>query len=78
MGIWIIAGVGVVIFLIGRRLVITNEHNLKDIERLEQYGSVHKMRKNSEDTMSTGVVMMFIGGFLMLAPLIAWLNSCGD
>lgn len=78
MGIWIIAGVGGVIFLIGRHLAISNQNNFKLIKRLEQYGSVNKMRKSSEDRMVTGVVMMFIGVFLMLGPLIMWLNSCGD
>ena len=78
MGIWIIAGIGGVIFLIGRHLAISNQNNFKLIRRLEQYGSVTKMRKSSEDRMVTGVVMMFIGVFLMLGPLIMWLNSCGD
>lgn len=78
MGIWIIAGVGGVIFLIGRHLAISNQNNFKLIRRLEQYGNVDKMRKSSEDRIVTGVVMMFIGVFLMLGPLIMWLNSCGD
>lgn len=78
MGIWIIAGVGVVIFLIGRHLAISNEHNFKLIKRLEQYGSVDKMRKSSEDRIVAGVGMMLLGVFLMLGPLIMWLNSCGD
>lgn len=78
MGIWIIAGIGGIIFLIGRHLAISNQNNFKLIRRLEQYGSVNKMRKSSEDRIVTGVVMMFIGVFLMLGPLIMWLNSCGD
>jgi hypothetical protein len=78
MEIWIIAVVGEVIFLIGRHLAISNEHNFKLIKRLEQYGTVNKMRKSTEDRMVTGVAMMFIGVFLMLSPLIMWLNSCGD
>lgn len=78
MGIWIIAGVGGIIFLIGRHLAFTNQNNFKLIKRLEQYGSISKMRKSSEDRIVTGVVMMFIGVFLMLGPLIMWLNSCGD
>lgn len=78
MGIWIIAGVGVVIFLIGRHLAISNQNNFKLIKRLEQYGSVDKMRKSSEDRIVAGVGMMLLGVFLMLGPLIMWLNSCGD
>ena len=78
MGIWIIAGVGGVIFLIGRHLAISNQNNFKLIKRLEQYGSVDKMRKSSEDRIVAGVGMMLLGVFLMLGPLIMWLNSCGD
>lgn len=78
MGIWIIAGVGGVIFLIGRHLAISNQNNFKLIRRLEQYGSVDKMRKSSEDRIVAGVGMMLLGVFLMLGPLIMWLNSCGD
>lgn len=78
MGIWIIAGIGGVIFLIGRHLAISNQNNFKLIRRLEQYGSVDKMRKSSEDRIVAGVGMMLLGVFLMLGPLIMWLNSCGD
>lgn len=78
MGIWIIAGVGGIISLIGRHLAISNQNNFKLIKRLEQYGSVSKMRKSSEDRIVAGVGMMLLGVFLMLGPLIMWLNSCGD
>lgn len=70
---WIIGGGGLVLFLTARHYAHVNSQQLKDLEELRQYGSISKMKEETESAMVRCVIYMIIGVFMMVAPLMIWL-----
>ncbi len=82
--IWIIGGVGLILFLSGRYATRINEREIKDSQKKIDSAKPwditdvwEKQLDGAEKANGRAVVGMFIGGFMMLFPVIHLLGKWG-